>query len=419
MKLQIFDIDNWREIGATLGRNKTRTFLTGFGIFWGVAMLAILMGGSRGAEDMIRRQFAGFATNSGAMSGAYTNMPYKGNPSNRKIEIDLTDVERIRSSVPGLSTIVPVFMSHSAVSCRNGRYTYSGSAQGMEPDYLKVNEPKIYAGRFINEADESGARKVLVLGKKIADELFPGEPFPVGKTMIMNDVSYSIVGIVGSDTQVNLGGRPEEMVMLPSSTFRKAFPDRDKVDFVMFVAKDGIRLSDLKSQILGTVYRRYNIHPDDSGAVFFMDISKEFEKVETLFTGISLLAFFIGFSTLMAGVIGIGNIMWVIVKERTQEIGIRRAIGAKPRDIITQVLCEGIAMTAVAGTAGICFATLALGITHYITNQDGNPVVAHFQMTFGYAVEIMVLFVVLGTLAGLIPSFKAMKIKPIEALNDK
>ncbi len=419
MNLPIFDIDNWKEIGSTLARNKTRTFLTGFGIFWGVAMLAILMGGARGAEDLIRRQFAGFSTNSGALAVNTTTMPYKGNSKGRQLRLDLTDVERIRRAAPELSAVVPMYQSYGVANCRNGRYSYTGSAQGMGPEYLMVNSPKIHAGRFINEADEATARKVVVLGRKIASEIFPNDSLPVGRTMQINDVTYSIIGIVGSQTKVNIGGDADETVMLPASTFRKAFARNDKIDFLMFVAPDGVRLSNLKQRILSPVYRRHNIHPDDTGATFFIDISSEFEKVETLFKGISLLALFIGFSTLMAGVIGIGNIMWVIVKERTQEIGIRRAIGAKPRDIITQVLCEGTALTVVAGTAGICFATIALGITHHLTNLDNPTVVAHFQMTFLGAMTIVALFVILGTLAGLIPSLKAMKIKPIEALNDK
>lgn len=419
MNIPIFDIENWKEIGATLARNKTRTFLTGFGIFWGVAMLAILMGGARGGEDMLRRNFAGFATNSGGIVANRTTMPYEGNAKGRRWYLDLTDVERLRQAVPELEAVIPIFQSWGDASCRNGKYSYSGSAQGVGPEYIKMSTPKMYAGRFINEADVAQARKVVVLGKKIVNEIFPDEPEPIGKTVVINNVTYAIIGVAGSLSEASIGGSLDEAAIMPQTTFRKAFARADKVDFITFVARDKVKLSDIIPRIRATVYRRHMINPADESAMWVMDISEMFERVDGLFSGISLLALFIGVSTLLAGVIGIGNIMWVIVKERTQEIGIRRAIGAKPRDIVVQVLCEGVALTVVAGIAGICFASIILGVVNHITNLDNPSIIAHFQMSFSSAIGIVGVFIVLGTLAGLIPSIKAMKIKPIEALNDK
>ncbi len=214
-----------------------------------------------------------------------------------------------------------------------------------------------------------------------------------------------------------MNGRLDESILLPSSTFRRAFKRGDKVDVVMMVAKDGEKISNLKPRIRRVLSMRHAISPDDEPAIEIFDISEQFAMVDNLFTGVSLLALFIGLSTLLAGIIGIGNIMWVIVKERTQEIGIRRAIGAKPSDIIVQILSEGMMLTAVAGIAGICFAALALGVTQTLTaNEISTP---QFQMNLSQALAIMMTFAVLGTLAGLIPATKAMKIKPVEAINDK
>lgn len=419
MKTPIFDIENWKEIGATLARNKTRTFLTGFGIFWGVAMLAILMGGARGGEDMLRRNFAGFATNSGGIFASRTTMPYEGNAKGRRWYLDLTDVERLRQAVPELEAVIPIFQSWGDANCQNGKYSYAGSAQGLSPDYVKISTPKMYAGRFINEADVAQARKVVVLGKKIVNEIFPYDPAPIGKTVLINNVVYSVIGVAGNLSEASIGGLLDEAAVLPQTTFCKAFARADKVDYITYVADNKYKLSDLAPRIRSTIYRRHLIHPADEGAMWMMDISQMFEQVDGLFTGIGLLAMFIGASTLLAGVIGIGNIMWVIVKERTQEIGIRRAIGAKPRDIVVQVLCEGVALTVVAGVAGICFASIVLGLVNYLTNQGDPALIARFQMSFTSAMAIMGIFIILGTLAGLIPSLKAMKIKPIEALNDK
>lgn len=419
MRLQIFDLENWKEIGATLSRNKTRTFLTGFGIFWGVAIMAILLGGASGGEDMLRRQFAGFATNTAAVIPGTTTMPYKGTPKGYSVTFDLTDVERIRQAVPEMEIVLPIFSSWGSVSCRNGRFAYSGTSQGVSPEYAKVITPIIFSGRFINEADVAQERKVVCLGQKIVNEIFPGDPSPIGKPVQINGVTYTIIGVVGSMSDVSINGRIDEMAMLPSSTFRRAFGRGDGVDFMVMLGRENVKLKDVLPRVRSVLARRHDYNPDDPGAVWTMDVSEQFEMADKLFTGVDMLALFIGLSTLLAGVIGIGNIMWIIVKERTQEIGIRRAIGAKPRDIIVQVLSEGMALTVLFGLAGITLATVVLAIAHHLTNQDNPVVEAHFQMSFALALEIVALFAVLGTLAGIIPSIKAMRIKPIEALNSK
>jgi len=416
MKLTIFDIENWKEIGATLARNKTRTFLTGFGIFWGTAMLATLLGGARGAKDLLMRNFDGFATNSAILFTGSTTIPYKGHAKNRFWQMDVTDLERLRVNFPELSTVTEMYTNYG-VSSRHGRYSYSGNVNGVAPEYAEVMLPTIYSGRFINDADQSLGRKVAVVGQKVANELYPGNPAPVGESIDVNGISYTVIGTCGQTNEIQMNGRLDEAIIIPSSTFRRAFKRGEKVDVVMMVAKNGKKIADLKQRMRRVLYTRHAISPDDTPALDIFDISEQFAMVDNLFKGVSMLALFIGLSTLLAGIIGIGNIMWVIVKERTQEIGVRRAIGAKPRDIIVQILSEGMMLTAVAGVAGISFAALALGVTQSLTaNEISTP---QFQMNLNQAAAIMVTFVVLGTLAGLIPAGKAMKIKPIEALNDK
>ncbi len=417
MKIQLFDIENWKEIGSTLARNKTRTFLTGFGIFWGVAMLALLMGGVRGAEDMLRRNFNGFSTNAAFMAPENTTEPYLGHEKGREWNLRLRDIEILRQAFPELSTVTP-FLTSGAASYRNGRYSYSTSTMGAEPEFVDMMEPVIYEGRFINAADIAQERKVVVIGKKLASEIFPNEPSVIGKSVEINGVNYRIIGVAGQTSMIRLNGSLiDEQGILPASTFRRSYNLGDNVGAILIVGKRGTNISEIEPRIRGTLYRNHDVSPTDKGAMWFMDVSAEFEKVDTLFDGLSVLALFIGLSTLLAGIIGIGNIMWVIVKERTKEIGIRRAIGAKPRDIIAQILSEGIALTAVAGIAGISFATIALAIAQMLTaNEVSTP---RFQMTLSQAMVIFGLFTVLGTIAGLIPSIKAMRIKPVEAMNDK
>ncbi|MDE6795249.1 MAG: ABC transporter permease [Muribaculaceae bacterium] len=418
MRLTIFDIENWKEIGATLMRNKTRTFLTGFGIFWGVAMLALLTGGARGGGDMLRRNFAGFATNTAGVIPSNTTMPYKGYQKGRWWQMTLGDAEMIKAAFPELDAVVPT-SQRGAQSFKRGKYTYSGQLAGVTEDYTKILQPRLYEGRFVNEADVQNERKVAVIGKKVAGQLFPDGSSPIGKMVEVAGAPYAVIGVVGDVSEIQLNGSADEGVFIPASTFRRIFGYGDKIDFLMLTGKDTTNLSEVLPKIQTMLARRHDFNPSDKGAVWIINIAEQFEQIDKLFLGIDLLAWFIGLATLIAGVIGIGNIMWVIVKERTQEIGIRRAIGAKPRDIIVQVLSEGIALTLLFGLAGVTFATIVLAVMQASTNPADAVSVARFQMSFKGAVVILTLFVLMGTLAGIIPSLKAMRIKPIEAINSK
>lgn len=416
MKIPFFDIENWKEIGATLARNKTRTFLTAFGIFWGVFMLSCLMGGARGAEDLLRRNFDGFATNSTIIFPGSTTIPYAGHAKGRIWRVNLNDLERLRELVPELNTVTSQ-SQESSISFRHDQHTFAGDVWGVEEAFSDVMLPHIESGRFLNMVDDQQERKVAVVGKKIVNELYPGNPSPLGETILVNNISYTIVGVAYQTSEISLGERIDNVVIIPRSTFMRSFNRGENVDVIMMVGSRNADFEQLEQKIRNILYSRHKVSPEDKNAMWYMNISREFGKVDMLFVGISMLALFIGLSTLIAGVIGIGNIMWVIVKERTQEFGIRRAIGAKPMDVTIQILSEGIALTTIAGLAGISFACLVLGIAASLTaNADSTP---GFQMNLWQAVVIMATFIVLGTLAGLIPALRAMKIKPIEALNDK
>ena len=275
MKLTIFNIENWKEIGATLARNKTRTFLTGFGIFWGTAMLAILLGGARGAKDMLMRNFDGFATNSAIILTSPTSLPYKGHQKGRYWNLDVTDMERIRDAFPSLKTVTEQYTS-SGVSFRNGKYSYSGDVNGASPEYCDVMAPTIYSGRFINQADVSLERKVAVVGQKIVNELYPGDPSPLGKDILVNGISYSIIGIAGQTNEISLGSRIDESIILPSSTYRRAFRRGNTVDIIMMVAKDGVKISDIEPQIKRLLFVRHSISPNDLSACDIFDVSEQF-----------------------------------------------------------------------------------------------------------------------------------------------
>lgn len=415
MKLSIFDIENWREIGATLARNKTRTFLTAFGIFWGTAMLAMLWGGARGFEGIMRRQFDGFATNMGGVFSGTTSVAFKGYNKGMSWNLTEQDVDNIRRVTPYIEYSSAI--NHAGVTAAYADKSKSSRAIGVEADYNKIMIPVIYEGRMLNESDIRSSRKVAVIGKNLAGELF-GLESPVGKRISLNGIYFLIVGVAGQKGEASIGGRIDDSFTLPSTTLRRAFNQGPYVGYFIYTSKPGHKPGENERFIRRAICSNHPISPDDERAIGFMDISENFEMVDTLFLGISLLALFVGASSLMAGVIGVGNIMWIIVKERTSEIGIRRAIGAKPSDIIAQVLSESVVLTTIAGIAGVCFATIVLAIADHIASDPmhGAP---GFELHFGTAVGIVAAFLVLGTAAGTLPALKAMKIKPVEAMRDK
>ena len=410
MRNPVFDIENWREIAATLTQNKTRTFLTGFGIFWGTAMLALLLGGSDVIKGMMSRNFEGFATNVAVAFPGRTSKSYGGFNKGMTLDLNLTDIVNIRTAIPQIENSSTVNMLW--VNALYGQKKSSAQLNGIEPGYARIFEPIIYAGRFINESDQASTRKVCVIGKKVADELF-GSSEALGKEIDLNGIYYKVVGVVGQTSEINIGGSSmDESVYIPASSMRASYNLGNKVNMFMMTIVAGHSPSEYEQLIRRIVARNHPIAPDDRAALGFFDISEQFKMVDNLFSGITILALFVGLGTLLSGIVGIGNIMWIIVRERTHEIGIRRAIGAKPRDIIVQILSESMVLTTVAGFAGIVFAVAVLAAV-----EKGVGVPA--QLPFATAGAILAAFLVLGTAAGIIPALKAMQIKPIEALNDK
>ncbi|MDE6367419.1 MAG: ABC transporter permease [Muribaculaceae bacterium] len=410
MKTGFLDLENWREIGATLMRNKTRTLLTAFGIFWGTAMLAMLLGGADGLERMLRRNFEGFASNSAVLFANRRSISYQGFNKGSGWSMTTTDIDALRR-IEGVDAVAATDNT-GQLPVAAGRYSTTAAVQGVDQDFMKAFLPTIRSGRFINESDQRHKAKVAVLGINVANKLFPAGN-AIGEFVNLQGIYYKVVGIASQEAEVRVNGEKiDDTVTIPLSTLALAFNRGDYVGAAMLTALPGWSPGKLKPRIMRVLRARHPIHPDDTQALFFFDVSEQFAMVDSLFMGITLLAIFVGIGTLVAGIIGVGNIMWVIVKERTSEIGIRRAIGAKPLDIVVQVMSEGIALTSIAGTAGIVFAAAVLGVADTLTG-------VRFQISFGTAAAIFAVFLVLGIAASIIPSLKAMKIKPIEAINDK
>ena len=416
MKLR-FDIDTYREILDTLTRNKSRSLLTGFGVFWGVVMLIGLMGGGQGLKEMLENEFAGFATNSALIWSQPTTKPYKGFRKGRQWEMVYKDVDRLKAQVPELDIVTPM-VSRWGNSAVYGDKRNSCHMSGVMPEYAQVMEPKIVYGRYLNDVDLKMHRKVCVIGKKVYKELFPGGGDPCGKMIRVDSVYYRVVGVDYKDGGVNINGRSEEAVTVPLTLMQQTYNMGNQVHIISVTAKPGVVMSDITDRMREVIARAHTIDPADEQGVMVFNTELLFSMMDNLFKGVNFLIWLVGLGTLLAGAIGVSNIMMVTVRERTTEIGIRRAIGATPKMILSQIISESVVLTLVAGMSGILFGVLILQLIELGNTEDGI-LKAHFQVGFWTAIMAAVAISVMGVLAGLAPAARAMSIKPVDAMRDE
>lgn len=411
------DIDRFREILDTLTRNKSRTFLTGFGVFWGVFMLVGLIGGGSGLKEMLSNNFEGFATNAAIVFAQPTTKAHNGLRKGRQWNMTYKDVDRLKAQVPELDVVTPM------LSRWNGNATFSDkksscTVKGTLPDYIRVESPQLFYGRYINDMDISQHRKVCVIGKKVYKTLFPGGGDPCGQLVRIDSIYYNVIGVDYAAGNMNINGSAEESVVVPLSLMQQTYNLGDRVDLICATAKPGTKMSELSQRMREVIARAHNVAPDDEKAVMVFNTEVLFGLLDSLFSGVNFLIWLVGIGTLLAGAIGVSNIMMVTVRERTTEIGIRRAIGATPTDILSQIISESIILTAVAGMSGILFVVIILQMLEVANTSDGI-VAAHFQIDFWTAVGAVAMLSVLGVLAGLAPAARAMSIKPVDAMRDE
>ena len=414
------DIDTYCEILDTLTRNKARSFLTGFGVFWGVFMLVALMGGGQGLKELLNRNFDGFATNSAMIWAQQTTKPYKGFRKGRWWTMDYRDIERLRQRVSELDVIAPMlFMPwNSSSTAYHADSKTSVNVQGITPDYAQVVSPHLYYGRYINDMDIQQHRKVCVIGKKVYKTLFREGGDPCGKRIRVDSTYYEVVGVDYNTSGMSISGSNEEKVTLPLTLMQQAYNKGNTVDMIAVTCRKGVVMSSIAQRMRETVARSHYVDPTDEQGVMVFNTEVLFQLLDNLFRGVNFLIWLVGLGTLLAGAIGVSNIMMVTVRERTTEIGIRRAIGATPRMILSQIISESIVLTLVAGMSGILFGVLILQMLEMGNTEDGI-VRAHFQVDFWTAIFAAIVIAVMGVLAGLAPAARAMAIKPVDAMRDE
>jgi len=408
-------LDGLQEILYTLRMNKLRTALTAFGVFWGIFMLILLLGAGRGMQNGVYEDFGSDVLDFIVAYTGTTSVAYKGMGLGRQIQLTLEDVEAIKQQIPGVRFIAAE-SQREGVSIVYGRKNASFAVLGVPDEYFDVKESIPFnLGRKINPLDEQELRKITVIGSVVAERLFGKDVDPVNKDVRVNGVMMKVVGVFYDKGN---RGRDSERIYIPQPTFQKIFGESDRIGSIWLRPEIGLDGFALEKSVIELLQRRHSVSPEDKRAIRSFNMAEPAKMVNGLFFGINALIWFVGLGTLMAGIVGVSNIMIITVKERTREIGIRKALGATPFSIVGTLLFESILVTGIAGYAGLAMGVGLIELISFGLNSAGAqlPFFKDPEINFQVAITAIVLLVVVGALAGLMPALRAAKIMPIEAM---
>lgn len=416
----MFSRDRWEEIIEALSSNWFRTILTAFGVLWGIFILVVLLAAGKGLENGVKADFGGIATNTMFMWTQGISKPYKGLPKGRRFSYKVDDVQAIKNNVPNLRFVSPRNQLGGFGGSNNVVRGLKSGAYNVYGDYPEVIEQEpmdITSGRFINYGDINEKRKVAVIGEGVKTGLYGFGEDPLGTYIKINGVNFMVIGTYkkkGGNGDVEEG---QKQIYVPFTAFSQAFNRGNDVGWMAITAKNGSSITELKPQIFSLMKERHTIHPEDDRAIGNFDLYEEYSKVNGLFTALTFVAYFVGILVLLSGVIGISNIMLIVVKERTNEIGVRRALGATPWNIRGQILLESVVLTIISGMLGIVLATLVIyGANAALDAGEPVDMFANPSVNLSVVIVALLILIVSGLLAGLIPAQNAIKIKPVDAL---
>lgn len=412
--------DFLEEIYYTIKHNKLRTFLTAFGVFWGILMLILLLGAGAGLKNGLVSGHGANAQNTVTFVARNVGQPYQSTPQGKKVQFYESDLAAIKANVPGVEYISgenftgsrwnrEVFIIHKNRSVRFGVY-------GVTDEYFKIKRnQQIKAGRALNDLDNTEARKVITIGTMVSDALFPSHEDAIGKYVVINDISLRVVGVFYDSGQ---NGRKSEILYIPLPTFQNIFGEFSIVDNIAVTPIAGVDPYHFEAQIMALLKHRHTISPHDKKAIFVWSNARQSIQFNQLFAAVMAFVWFVGLGTLTAGVVGISNIMMITVKDRTREIGIRRALGATPTSITVMILAESVIITAIAGYCGL---VLGVGIIEAISYsiQVTGAQIPNFdrpEVDFATAITALIILIAAGALAGLAPALKAARVLPVEAM---
>ncbi|MEO2051867.1 ABC transporter permease [Flagellimonas beolgyonensis] len=415
----MFNKDRWREILEVLTSNVWRTIFTAFGVCWGIFILIVLLAAGKGLENGIKKDFGDIATNTMFMWTRATTRAYEGLPQGRRFEFKISDVQAIRDNVPNLRFISPRnqlggFGGNNNVvrGIRTGAY----NVYGDYPEIINQDPMAVTSGRFLNYNDITEKRKVAIIGLGVKNDLYDKDEDPLGTYIKIQGVNFMVIGTYKKN---NSGGGEEgqKEIFVPFTSFSQAFNRGEDVGWMAITANDGSSISVLKDKIVSVMKERHKVHPEDTRAVGYFDLYEQYNRVESLFGALKAVAYIVGIMVLLSGIIGVSNIMLIVVKERTKEIGIRRALGEQPWSIKKQILMESIFLTLISGMVGIIFGSLVIfGINSLLDSVGPVDMFMSPSVSVGVVSGALTILMVSGLLAGFIPAQSAIRVRPIEAL---
>lgn len=416
----MFNRDRWQEILEVLTTNWFRTVLTAFGVFWGILILIILLSAGKGLENGIKADFGDIATNTMFMWTRSTTKAHMGLPIGRRFRFKVEDVKSISDNIPDLRFISPRNQLRGFGNDNNvvrGLNTGAYNVYGDYPEIINQDPMTITEGRFINQNDIQEKRKIAIIGAGVRNELYDKEEEIIGSYIKIQGVNFMVVGTYKKNSNDGDGEEAQKEIYVPFTSFSQAFNMGNDVGWMAITAKDGASISGLKEDIVNLMKTKHKIHPDDTRAVGYFDLYEQYNRVESLFGAMSFIAYFVGILVLLSGIIGVSNIMLIVVKERTKEIGIRRALGEDPWSIKKQILMESIFLTIVSGMAGIIFGALFIyGVNALLEANGPVDMFLNPSVSLGVVSIALIILVLSGLLAGFIPAQSAIKVKPIDAL---
>lgn len=414
--------DALQEIFYGLRKNKLRTFLTGFGVFWGIFMLILLLGAGKGLQNGVEQEFSSNAQDSVWIYARRTSVPYQGLPTGRSIRFKQADLEAIEREVPGVlyaSAENPLRWSaggNALIKSKTRSESYG--VYGVAENYFRIKtKQEVTGGRRLNGLDEGEVRKVATIGSKVAGNLFPGED-PVGQSIEINKIPFTVVGVFHDEGD---NGRQAERIYIPMSLYQQTYGrGENRLSILAYQPRPEADPYKVEDQVVALLKKRHKVSPDDRSAIRANNILRNVERMSALFAAITSFLWFVGIGTLTAGIVGISNIMLITVKERTVEIGIRKALGARPLGIVSALLFESVLVTATAGYFGLVLGVGLLEGINFLLESAGAQT-AYFkrpEVDFGIALASIIILVTVGMLAGLAPAWRAARISPVEAMRD-
>jgi putative ABC transport system permease protein len=411
----LFDSDTWQEIYGSIRKNKMRTSITIIGVLWGIFLLVVLLGATRGLENSFNKLFGNFATNSVFVWTQPTDTPFKGFQEGRRFTLNMNDIEVLKLEYSEeIKFLAPRNQTSNLIirDFKTGTFKVSGDFPILD----QIQKKKLIYGRFINQNDILATAKVTVISEDMYKQLFEIDEFPIGQYIKINSINYKVIGVYEPPNTIDFD---RDCAYIPFSTFKKVYNTANNIDWMMITANEGIDIEQMESDVLLTLKGLHKVHPDDERAFGSANLGKEIGRVTGFITGMQFLTWFVGIATLIAGVFAIGNILLITVKERTKEIGIRRALGATPKSIRQQIILESVFLTTIAGMLGIIFGAIVLIIIDYKWGRGVDAALVNPTVNIPIILIAFVTLIILGTAIGIIPAHMATVVKPIEALREE